>query len=122
MEPNGSREPPDRIRSLTEALADSRASERMFKGLLESAPDAIVIVGKDGRIVLVNTQTEKLFGYSRSELLGERVDMLVPDRFRNLHSEHRHAYFGSPRARGMGSGLELFGRRKDGSEFAVEIS
>jgi PAS domain S-box-containing protein len=93
-----------------------------FEQLLEAAPDAIVGVDDKGQIVLVNGQTEALFGYARSDLLGRRVEELIPERFREVHVGNRAAYFSEPRTRPMGAGLELYGRRHDGSEFPAEIS
>ena len=103
-------------------LREERASEARFRGLLEAAPDAMVIVSQDGLIALVNSQTEKVFGYRRDELIGQPIELLVPDRFRKHHPERRGGYFGDPKTRPMGAGIELYGRRKDGSEFPAEIS
>jgi PAS domain S-box-containing protein len=99
-----------------------RSSEERFRGLLESAPDAMVIVGAEGRIELVNRQTEQLFGYDRGELLGQPVEILIPEKFRPRHAAHRSGFIGDPKVRPMGAGLELFGVRRDGTEFPVEIS
>jgi PAS domain S-box-containing protein len=99
-----------------------QASEEKFKALLESAPDAMIIVNREGGIELINAQTEKLFGYTRAELLGKGVDILVPERFRAKHGGHRQGFFHSPKTREMGAGLELYGLRKDGTDFPVEVS
>ncbi|HEX5504736.1 MAG TPA: PAS domain S-box protein [Thermomicrobiales bacterium] len=103
-------------------LRQAEAAEAKFRGLLESAPDAVIITGGDGRIQLVNRQTEVLFGYAREELLGRPVETLIPARFRGGHVAQRARYQAHPQTRPMGIGMELFGRRKDGEEFPVEVS
>lgn len=109
------------VGALTDITHRKRAEEK-FRGLLEAAPDGMVIVDADGRIVLANRQTERLFGYPREEILGAPVEILIPERFRAGHAGHRDSYVHAPRVRPMGAGLELFGRRKDGTDFPVEIS
>ncbi len=91
-------------------------------GFVEIAPDGVVIIDREGRILVVNSQTERLFGYVRADLLLQPVEILIPERYRDRHPGHRHGYFRDPRIRAMGSGLELRGRRKDGTEFPIEIS
>lgn len=111
-----------RFAAFVQDITERKNAEERFRGLLESAPDAMVIVDRNGRIVLVNSQTEKVFGYGRKDLLGQPVEILVPERFHGQHPHHRQRYFADPKARWMGSGLELYGRRRDGTEFPVEIS
>ncbi|MBV9615122.1 MAG: PAS domain S-box protein, partial [Ktedonobacteraceae bacterium] len=90
--------------------------------VLDLSPDALMIVDQIGNIVMVNEQTEALFGYARSELPGQPLELLLPQRFREIHTGHRKQYFVVPRTRPMGIGLQLFGLRKDGTEFPVDIS
>ena len=103
-------------------VSDRINAARRFRALLEAAPDAIVITDAKGRIVLANSQTDALFGYSREELVGQRVEILLPERLRGSHVAHREGYAAHPKFRDMGAGLELFARHKDGREFPVEVS
>lgn len=110
-----------RVISTVIDITDRKRLEDRFRAAVESAPLAMLMIDARGRIVLVNAGTEGLFGYAREELLGEQMEILVPERFRGRHPAHRHGFFGSPEARRMGAGRDLFGLRKDGSEFPVEI-
>lgn len=109
-------------RSLEREIAEHRQAEEKFRGLLESAPDAMVVVDEKGIIQLVNSQMEKMFGFTRAEVTGQPVEVLVPERFRKVHAQHRTDYFVEHPARAMGIGLELFGLHSSGREFPVEIS
>jgi PAS domain S-box-containing protein len=103
-------------------LGERPQTTELVRKLLDSAPDAIVVVDGNGRIVLVNLQAERVFGWSREELIGKEIEVLIPERFRADHIGRRTTYARAPNLRPMGSGLELYGRKRDGTEFPVEIS
>lgn len=96
--------------------------EQAFRVFLDAAPDAIVVVDNGGHMVMANRLAEIMFAYSREELLGQRVEILLPEKSRAVHIGHRTGYFRDPKVRPMGEGRELLGRRKDGTEFPIEIS
>jgi len=113
---------PPFVRGIAHDVTEQKRAEAKFRGCLEAAPDAMVIIKRDGEILLVNAQTVRMFGYRREELLGRPVEILLPERYRGRHTSHRFDYFREPRVRPMGAGLELYGLGKDGREFPVEIS
>jgi PAS domain S-box-containing protein len=106
----------------TEDLRERIKFESTFIGLLESAPDAMVITSDDGKIQMVNAQTERLFGYERKDMVGKEVELLIPERFHHNHVNHRQNYVAIPKVREMGVGMDLSGKRKDGREFPVSVS
>ncbi len=97
-------------------------SEQDLRSLFDAAPDATLLVNTDGRIEWLNVQAENLFGYQRAEMQGQSVELLIPQRFRNIHMEHRREFADNPRVRAMGSSVELYARRKDGSEFPIDVN
>lgn len=107
---------------VTRDLSESQEMEAKFQMLMEAAPDALLITNRRGEIVFANRQVENLFGYSKAEVVGKSVDLLLPERFRGGHEAYRQSFFHAPKSRAMGTGRELFGQAKDGREFAVEIS
>jgi PAS domain S-box-containing protein len=106
----------------TAAIAKTFAAPLLSADLLEALPDATVAVDLEGTIVQVNSQTQELFGYDREQLIGQKIEVLVPERYRQQHHQHRHTFAEAPRTRRMGADLDLYGRRRNGSEFPVEIS
>jgi len=111
-----------RIAGIAEDVTERTRGELRSRELIEAAPDAMVIIDASGQILLVNAQTEQLFGYERAELMGAPVEVLLPERYRERHREHRNAFLAAPRVRPMGMGIELYALRKSGEEFPVEIS
>jgi PAS domain S-box-containing protein len=112
---------PVRMRGAALDITKRKQAEEQFRLVVEAAPSAMIMVNTEGSITLVNTQAEAIFGYTREEFIGRRIETLVPERFRSHHMEYRHGYVGDARARPMGAERELFGLRKDGTEVPIEI-
>ena len=112
---------PDAAAAVETGAVDPHSGEEKFRPLLEAAPEAMVIVDERGCVNLINFEAESLFGYNRTELLGQPVELLLPERLRDRHAGHRGKFLEFPATRPMGAGLELSGRRKDGSEFPIEV-
>ncbi len=102
-------------------IAERGLAEEMFRLAVEACPSGMVMIDSDGKMVMVNAEIESQFGYAREELIGQPVDMLVPERLRTQHARHRHQFAPKPETRRMGAGRDLFGRRKDDTEFPVEV-
>ncbi|GEM_PF-3909010 len=102
-------------------ITERKRAEERLRLIVEAAPNGMIMVGREGKIAMMNSQTEKLFGYSREELIGQRIEVLVPERYRTRHPDHRAGFFADPKVRSMGAGRDLFGLRKDGSEIPIEI-
>src|SRR5262249_17846469 len=112
---------PVRMRGAALDITKRKQAEEQFRLVVEAAPSAMIMVNSEGRIALVNTQVETVFGYGREQLIGHSIEMLVPERFRSHHIGYQRGYFADARARPMGDVRELFGLRKDGSEVPIEI-
>ena len=110
------------IVGISRNITESMLAEKKFRGLLEAAPDAVVVVDKGGMIQLVNSQSENMFGYDRAEIIGQPVERLVPAQLQGIHQRHRAKFFADPKLRPMGIGLDLHGLRRDGSQCPIEIS
>jgi protein-histidine pros-kinase len=113
---------PSEAAHIARDITPSKRADARFRGLLESAPDAMVIADEQGRVAWVNARAEEIFGHARADMLGQPVEMLMPERLRTGHAAHRVAYGRRPRVRAMGEAMDLYGLRKDGTEFPVEIS
>jgi PAS domain S-box-containing protein len=109
-------------RQLHSSPAPVRVTATSLHQFFDMSPDALLVIGPAGTIMMVNEQTEALFGFARSELVSQQLEILLPERFRDPHSAHRERFFSAPRTRQMGAGLQLSGKRKDGTEFPVDIS